>query len=129
MPHWWRLPETEFEAHGAVQHDVAETLLEDVDAFAGFEGDADGFIEMLGDGAALFGRAEVDFVKDDEHAFLVGVEFLEDFHGGLVEFEDPFLAGVDDVDEEDGDDGFSASGFEGVDETGGALGDEGVGGG
>lgn len=118
------LGETEFEAHGAVQHDVAETLLEDVDAFAGFEGDADGLVEVLGDGAALFRGAEVDFVEDDEHAFLVGVEFLEDLHGGFVELEDPFLAGVEDVDEEVGDDGFFERGFEGLDEPVGEIADE-----
>ena len=57
----------------------------------------------------------VDFVEDGEDAGVVGAEFVKDFEGGGVVAGGLGAGGVDDVDEEIGDDGFLEGGLEGFD--------------
>ena len=64
---------------------------------------------------------EVDLVEDGDGAFVFGSEVCEDFEGGVVVAFDVFGGGVEDVDEEVGEDGFFEGGFEGFDEAVGEV--------
>lgn len=98
------------------------------DAFAGEDGDEDGVGEAGAEeeaGGGVVGLAEfVNFIEDDEGGFVGGVEFVEDVEGGLVEFEDAGVGGVEEMDEEVGVGDFFEGGVEGLDEEVGEFADE-----
>ena len=95
-----------------------EAVEQGVEAQAGMGADK----ERAGELGLEFGEAEgvgkaVDFVEDGEDAGVVGAEFVKDFEGGGVVAGGLGAGGVDDVDEEIGDDGFLEGGLEGFDEA------------
>lgn len=60
---------------------------------------------------------EVELIEDDEGAFLVRAEFLENLASRVVLLENRGLAGVQDVNEEIGEQGFFESGLESLHEA------------
>ena len=114
----------EFHADDAVDEEGVEGVVEGVDALPGEDGDGDGVGEEALEFAEAVGVDEVDFVEDEEGAFVGGAEFAEDFGGGLIELLGVGGTGVDDVDEEVSEDGLFEGGAEGLDEVVGEIADE-----
>ncbi len=114
----------EFHADDAVDEEGVKGVVEGVDALAGEDGDGDGVGEEALEFAEAVGVDEVDFVEDEEGAFVGGAEFAEDFGGGLIELLGVGGTGVDDVDEEVGEDGLFEGGAEGLYEVVGEIADE-----
>jgi len=114
----------EFHADDAVDEQGVETVVEVVDALPGLDGDGDG----VGENALQLGEAicvdEVDFIEDEQGAFVGGSELVEHGGGGGVKLLGVGGTGVDDVDEEIGEDGFFQRGAEGLDKVVGKIADE-----
>jgi len=114
----------EFHADNAVDEQGVETVVEVVKALPGMDGDG----HSVGEDALEFVEPvrvdEIDFIEDEEGAFVSGSELVEDGGGGGVELLSVGGAGVDDVDEEVGEDGFFKGGSEGLDEIVWEIADE-----
>ena len=65
----------EFHADDAVDEEGVEGVVEGVDALAGEDGDGDGVGEEALEFAEAIGVDEVDFVEDEEGAFVGSAEF------------------------------------------------------
>lgn len=114
----------EFHADDAVDEEGVKGVVEVVEALPGEDGNGDGVWEEALELAEAVGVDEVNFVEDEEGAFVGGAEFAEDFGGGLIELLGVGGTGVDDVDEEVGKDGLLQGGAEGLDEVVGEIADE-----
>lgn len=114
----------EFHADNAVDEQGVETVVEVVKALPSMDGDG----HSVGEDALEFVEPvrvdEIDFIEDEEGAFVSGPELVEDGGGGGVELLSVGGAGVDDVDEEIGEDGFFKGGAEGLDEIVWEIADE-----
>jgi hypothetical protein len=120
------LGDAEVELKDPIEEQLVHAMGEEIEAFGGLDGDAEGGgevgLELVEAGGVV--SEEINFIDDDEDAFFVGTEFGEDNHGGFEVVEDIGIGGVEDVDEEVGEDGFFEGGFEGLDEAVGEVANE-----